>query len=217
MTTHRTEPTRCRWATKASDLMVHYHDEEWGVPSHDEHHLFEMLTLEGAQAGLSWSTILDKREGYRRAFARFDPNRVARFDQQRVVRLLENTSIVRHRGKIESTVHNARCVLALHQQGSSLGELVWSLAGGSVVQNCWRSARQVPAETELSRRISRELKRLSFRFVGPTTVYSFLQAIGVVNDHTRDCFRHAEVAASAPGVLPASKLERTTRPSKHRS
>jgi DNA-3-methyladenine glycosylase I len=178
--------------------MVRYHDEEWGVPSRDEHHLFELLTLEGAQAGLSWSTILNKREGYRRAFAGFDPKRVAAFDQHDVERLLADDAlargIVRHRGKIESTIANARCVLALHETGLSLSGWLWERVGGRPIQNRWRSPGDLPAETPLSRTISHELKRRGFRFVGPTTVYSFLQATGMVNDHLTSCFRHRPLA-----------------------
>jgi DNA-3-methyladenine glycosylase I len=184
------ELERCPWALSASDAMTHYHDEEWGVPSRDERHLFEMITLEGAQAGLSWSTILNKREGYRNAFAGFDPTQVARFGPRDVERLLADPSIVRHRGKIDSTLNNARCVLALRELGSSLPELVWDLAGDSPIHNHWRTPQEVPAETELSRRISKELKKRGFRFVGPTTVYSFLQAVGVVDDHIQSCFRY---------------------------
>jgi DNA-3-methyladenine glycosylase I len=170
-------------------VYVAYHDEEWGVPSHDERHLFELLVLEGAQAGLSWSTILRKREGYRRAFAGFDVQRVARFGARDVERLLGDASIVRNRAKIEAAIANARATLEL----GSLAEHVWSFVGGGPVVNRWRSLAEVPAETDESRAMSRDLKRRGFRFVGPTICYAFMQAAGLVNDHTVDCFRHAEL------------------------
>ncbi|HVS12830.1 MAG TPA: DNA-3-methyladenine glycosylase I [Thermoanaerobaculia bacterium] len=193
--THRdTEPVRCGWAT-GSELERRYHDVEWGVPSHDDVHLFEMITLEGAQAGLSWSTILRKREGYRRAFAGFDPGQVARFDARRVERLLADPGIVRHRGKIESTIDNARRVLEVQEAEGSLARLVWSFVGDVPRVHRRRSMSQVPSETPESRALSRELRRRGFRFVGPTTCYAFMQATGLVNDHLVRCFRHAEVGA----------------------
>jgi DNA-3-methyladenine glycosylase I len=184
---------RCAWA-EGSDLERGYHDLEWGVPSTDDVHLFEMITLEGAQAGLSWSTILRKREGYRRAFAGFDPRKVARFDARRVERLLADPGIVRHRGKIESTVENARRVLEVQEAEGSLARLVWSFVDGAPRVNRWRSMSQVPSETSDSRALSKELRRRGFRFVGPTTCYAFMQATGMVNDHLVGCFRHGEVA-----------------------
>ncbi len=174
--------------------MVAYHDEEWGVPSHDERYLFEMLVLEGAQAGLSWSTVLHKREGYRRAFAGFDPARVARFSATRRERLRGDAGIVRNRAKIEATVKNARAVLRLADEGTSLSALLWDLAGGKPVVHRHRSARSVPAETPVSRRMSRELRRRGFAFVGPTICYAFMQATGMVNDHLVSCFRHRELS-----------------------
>jgi DNA-3-methyladenine glycosylase I len=171
-------------------LYVAYHDEEWGVPVRDERRLFELLTLEGAQAGLSWSTILHKREGYRRLFAGFDPDAVARFDAADVERLLADPAIVRNRLKVESTVANARAVLALRERGGSLAGLIWGAVGGEPRRNAWRSVSEVPAETDESKALSRELKRLGFRFVGPTTCYALMQAAGLVDDHVVDCFRH---------------------------
>jgi DNA-3-methyladenine glycosylase I len=176
-----------------------YHDEEWGVPVHDERHLFEMLTLEGAQAGLSWSTILHKREGYRRAFAGFDPQKVARFSERDVERLLRDPGIVRNRLKVRSAVDNARAVSKLRRDGS-LDELLWSLVGGAPIVGHHRALADVPAETDESRAMSKELKRRGFRFVGPTICYAFMQSIGMVNDHTTDCFRWAEVQ---PGGISA--------------
>ena len=182
---------RCAWAREDDPLYVAYHDDEWGVPSHDERHLFEMLVLEGAQAGLSWSTILHKREGYRRAFSGFDVEAVARFGPRDVERLLADPGIVRNRLKVESTVANARAAI----EAGGLDELLWSFVGGSPWVNTWRLLSELPAETEESRAMSKELKRRGFRFVGPTICYSLMQACGLVNDHVTSCFRHAECAA----------------------
>lgn len=183
---------RCPWA-EASDSERAYHDAEWGVPVRDDNRLFEMLTLEGAQAGLSWSTILNKREGYRRAFAQFDPVKVARYTPKRVERLVGDASIVRHRGKIESTVSNAEAVLAVQKELGSLSELLWSFVEGEPVENAWVTMDDVPAETPVSKAMGKELKRRGFRFVGPTTCYAFMQAAGLVNDHLTSCFRFAKV------------------------
>ncbi len=185
---------RCEWA-QASQLETVYHDQEWGVPSYDDAYLYEMLTLEGAQAGLSWSTILAKREGYRRLFAQFDAAKVARFSEKRINKLLEDPSIVRHRGKIESTVSNAKAVLSVNEEFGTLADLLWSFVDGQPVINHFKKLADVPAETATSKAMSKELKRRGFRFVGPTTCYAFMQAVGMVNDHTTDCFRWAELAA----------------------
>jgi len=174
-------------------LYLAYHDEEWGVPSHDDRYLFEMLTLEGAQAGLSWSTILRKREGYRRAFDGFDASRVARFDRRRVERLLQDASIVRNRAKVESAVANAREVLAVQQELGTLDVYLWSFVGGNPIQNRWTAMREIPAETPQSKAMSKDLKKRGFRFVGPTVCYAFMQAAGLVNDHEVTCFRYREV------------------------
>jgi DNA-3-methyladenine glycosylase I len=181
--------TRCAWVPEGDPLYVAYHDEEWGVPSHDERHLFEMLVLEGAQAGLSWSTILRKREGYRKAFAGFDPKKVARFGPRDVERLMGDAGIVRNRLKIESAIANANAVL----EQDSFDDLVWSFVGGEPKVNAWKSLSELPAETEESKAMSKELKRRGFRFVGPTVCYSFMQACGLVNDHTTGCFRFRPV------------------------
>ena len=178
---------RCPWAQ--TPLSIAYHDAEWGVPVHDDHRLFEMLTLEGAQAGLSWETILRKREGYRDAFAGFDPGRVARFTAARVERLLTNPAIVRNRLKVESTVGNARAFLVVQREFGSFDAYLWGLAGGAPRVNAWRSMSSVPARTAASDALSRDLSRRGFRFVGSTICYAFMQAVGVVNDHTADCFR----------------------------
>ena len=182
---------RCAWVPEGDPLYVAYHDEEWGIPSHDERHLFEMLVLEGAQAGLSWSTILRKRTGYRRAFADFDVEAVARLGTDDVDRLMSDAGVVRNRLKIQAAVANARAALEV----DSLDRLLWSFVGGSPRVNSWRSLAEVPADTTESKSMSKELKRRGFRFVGPTVCYAFMQACGLVNDHTVDCFRHREVAA----------------------
>ena len=173
--------------------MLAHHDDEWGVPSHDDRHLFELLTLEGAQAGLSWATILRKRDGYRRAFAGFDPERVARFGQEDVDRLLADAGIVRNRSKVESTVVNAGRVLEVQGELGSFDAYLWDFVGGEPLVGRWRTVSEIPAETELSRALSKDLKRRGFRFVGPTVCYAFMQSVGLVNDHTVDCFRFPEL------------------------
>jgi DNA-3-methyladenine glycosylase I len=180
---------RCEWSTGDDPLMAAYHDEEWGVPSHDDRHLFELLTLEGAQAGLSWSTILHKREGYKRAFAGFDPQVVASFTVKDTARLLADPGIVRNRLKVESTVVNAGRVLEVQEELGSLDAYFWSFVHGRPIVNRWRTISELPAETELSRALSKDLKKRGFRFVGPTVCYAFMQAVGMVDDHTVDCFR----------------------------
>ena len=190
----RAEPRRCGWAPADDGAYLAYHDEEWGVPSHDDRHLFEMLVLEGAQAGLSWSTILHKREGYRRAFDGFDPTRVARFTPARVERLLGDAAIVRNRAKIEGAIASARATLEVQRDLGSLDAYLWSFVGGAPVINRWRRSGQIPAETDVSRAMSKDLKRRGFRFVGPTTCYAFMQATGMVNDHLTTCFRYAPLA-----------------------
>jgi len=185
--------TRCEWGIAADPAYVAYHDEEWGVPSHDDPHLFEMLVLEGAQAGLSWSTILHKREAYRRAFAGFDPAVVARFDRRRIERLLLNASIVRNRSKVESAVANARATLAVREAHGTLDRYLWRFVDGKPLVGRWRTLHEIPAETDVSRAMSRDLKDRGFRFVGPTTCYSFMQACGLVNDHVMSCFRYREL------------------------
>ena len=185
---------RCEWAPAESAVYLAYHDEEWGVPVHDDGHLFEMLTLEGAQAGLSWSTILNKREGYRRAFSGFDPGKVARFSARRVDRLLSDPSIVRNRLKIESTIANARAVLHVQETDGSLDSFLWSFVGGTPKVNRFRTLGEIPAETAESKAMAKDLKRRGFKFVGPTVCYAFMQACGLVNDHVVSCFRYREVS-----------------------
>lgn len=185
---------RCSWAG-TDPLNVAYHDDEWGRPQFDESQLFEMLTLEGAQAGLSWITILRKREGYRKLFVGFDPGRVAGFDKAMIDSLVLDASIVRHRGKIEATVNNARRILALWDEGTSLQELVWSFVDGAPLRNDWNDLSQLPSSTPVSTAMSKELKRRGFRFVGPTTCYAFMQAAGLVNDHVINCKAYSECEA----------------------
>ena len=184
-------PTRCAWAN-GGPLEIEYHDTEWGVPSRDDRHLFEMLILEGAQAGLSWSTILRKRENYRKAFAGFDPARVARFDARRRAALMRDPGIVRNRLKIEATVVNARQVLAVQDEHGSLAAYLWQFVDGRPVVNAWTAMGQVPAETAASRAMSKALVKRGFRFVGPTICYAFMQATGMVNDHITTCFRYSK-------------------------
>jgi DNA-3-methyladenine glycosylase I len=180
---------RCAWVPAADPLYIAYHDEEWGTPERDERRLFELLNLEGAQAGLSWSTILRKREGYRRAFSEWELEKVAGFTERDVERLLGDAGIVRHRGKIEAVIANARATLALDLP---LSELLWSFVGGEPRVNAWRTVTEIPAVTAESTAMSKELKRRGFRFLGPTTCYAFMQSAGLVDDHTLDCFRRAD-------------------------
>jgi DNA-3-methyladenine glycosylase I len=180
---------------EGDELYAAYHDEEWGVPERDDRALYELLTLEGAQAGLSWSTILRKRGGYRRAFEGFDPAAVARFDEQRVEELLQDAGIVRNRLKVESTVENARRVLEVQDELGSLSALLWTFVDGEPLVGSWEAVADIPAETPVSKAMSKELKRRGFRFVGPTVCYAFMQAAGLVNDHTVGCFRYAELTS----------------------
>ncbi len=183
---------RCPWCGN-DPLYVRYHDEEWGVPVHDDRKLFEFLVLEGAQAGLSWLTILRRREGYRRAFAGFDPEAVARFDETDLERLRNDASIIRNRAKIRSAVVNARAFLAVREEFGSFDRYIWRFVDGRPIVNTWTRDEDIPATTPLSETISRDLKARGFSFVGPTIVYAHLQATGMVNDHLVDCFRHDEI------------------------
>jgi DNA-3-methyladenine glycosylase I len=186
-------PRRCDWVPDGDAAYVAYHDLEWGVPSRDDRHLFEMLTLEGAQAGLSWATILGKREGYRRAFAEFDVTRVARFDRRHIERLLRDPRIVRNRMKVESTVNNARRLLEVRKELGAVAGYLWQFVDGTPIVGKWRSTSEIPAATAESKAMSKDLKRRGFRFVGPTVCYAFMQAVGMVNDHTTTCFRYKEL------------------------
>jgi len=180
---------RCAWA-EANPLMTRYHDTEWGVPAHDDRVLFEFLILEGAQAGLSWSTILNKRANYRAAFANFDPHKVARYDGRKIAALMRNPGIVRNRLKIDATVGNAHAFIAVQQQFGSFDRFIWQFVDGKPQLNRRRTMREVPTSTILSDKMSNELKKLGFRFVGTTICYAFMQATGMVNDHLVTCFRH---------------------------
>ena len=198
-TTRAATRRRCRWATGGDAAYLRYHDEEWGRPLHDDRRLFEMLILEGAQAGLAWSTILRKRAGYRRAFARFDPRRVARFDARRRAALLRDPGIVRNRLKIAATVSNARAFLAVRAEFGSFDRYLWAFVARRPIVNRPRPGT-LPARTELSDRVSRDLMQRGFRFVGTTIIYAYLQAVGVVNDHARGCFRCPPARRRRPGA-----------------
>ena len=186
---------RCAWAR--GDLDVAYHDREWGVPIHRDRRLFELLILEGAQAGLSWSTILKKRPAYRKAFDGFDANKIARYSAGRVRRLMNDAGIVRNRAKIEATIANARAFLAVQREHGSFDSYIWQFVDGRPRQNAWRRHGECPAQTDTSRTMSRDLLRRGFKFVGPTICYAFMQATGMVNDHLRGCFRWREVRRRA--------------------
>ncbi len=187
---------RCSWALV--EPLTSYHDREWGVPLHDDRRHFEFIVLDGAQAGLSWATILKKRENYRAAFDGFDPAKVARYGQRKLQALLADPGLVRNRLKLEAAIANARAFLAVQREFGSFDAFIWRLAGGRTVQNSWRAAAQLPARTPVSEAMSKELLRRGFRFVGPTICYAYMQAAGMVNDHTVDCFRHAQLGGAAP-------------------
>ena len=184
----------CQWAAGGDPLMTEYHDSEWGVPVHDDRTMFEFLVLEGAQAGLSWSTILKKRENYRRLFAGFEPAEVARFSKRRIESLLLDPGIVRNRLKVEGTVINARLVLEIQGAGTGFSEYLWSFVDGRTIQNAWKKLSEIPAQTRASEAMSRDLRKRGFKFVGPTICYALMQATGMVNDHEVRCFRHRELA-----------------------
>lgn len=183
---------RCGW-TGDAPLMVEYHDAEWGVPKHDDKRLFESLVLDGAQAGLSWATILNKRENYRRAFDGLDPEVVARYDDAKVASLLGDAGIVRNRQKIASAIENARAVVSVQEKFGSFDAYIWSFVGGKPIKNAWKTLDELPENTEESKAMSKDLRRRGFKFVGPTICYAFMQAEGMVNDHLLDCFRYEEV------------------------
>ena len=192
---------RCAWAGMTDPLYLEYHDREWGTPSHDDRHLFEMLILEGAQAGLSWSTILHKRAAYRKAYVGFDPKRVARFGAADKRRLLADAGIVRNRLKIDASIANAKAFLAVQEEFGSFAKFGWGFVGGAPIVNAWRTMKDVPARTPESDAFSKELRRRGFKFVGSTIMYAFMQAVGMVNDHAVDCFRHkAGAGATRPRV-----------------
>jgi len=184
---------RCEWASTSA--LITYHDFEWGVPIHEDRSLFEFLVLEGAQAGLNWEIILRKRDSYRVAFDHFSPAIVAAYKQSRVRKLLENQGLVRNRLKVEAAIQNAKSILSLQKEFGSFNEYVWRFVGGRPKQNHWRSLKDIPAQTVESNALSKDLQRYGFKFVGPTICYAFMQAVGMVNDHLVDCFRHEEVAS----------------------
>jgi DNA-3-methyladenine glycosylase I len=196
---------RCHWAT--TPAMIAYHDKEWGVPQHNDKVLFEFLILEGAQAGLSWSTILAKREAYRKAFSGFDPAKVARYTPARTAKLLKNPGIVRNRLKIKSAVQNAKAFLHVQKEFGSFDGYIWQFVGGKPIKNSWSSTKGLPAETAESLAMSKDLKKRGFNFVGPTVCYAFMQAVGMVNDHLASCFRY-----SSKKKYPVSDGSRTSRP-----
>jgi len=197
---------RCPWCL-GSEQYLRYHDKEWGVPVHDDRRLFEFLILEGAQAGLAWSTILNKRDNYRRAFARFEPAKVALFGAREVKRLMADAGIVRNRLKIESAIGNARAFLAVRREFGSFDAYLWDFVGGRPLQSLRRSMKQVPARTAVSDALSKDLKRRGFRFVGSTIMYATMQAVGMVNDHLAVCFRRAQLAP-LPKPGSSAKLQR---------
>lgn len=187
--------TRCTWAS-SDPLYISYHDQEWGLPLHDDQQLFEFLSLEGAQAGLSWITILKKRAAYRTAFDQFDPNIVAEYDETKIQELLSNVGIVRNKLKLRSTVTNAQLFLAVQKEFGSFDKYIWGFVSGVPTVNAWKSLDDVPANTPVAEAMSKDLKKRGFKFIGPTICYAFMQATGMVNDHTTDCFRYEEVMAS---------------------
>ena len=188
---------RCEWAGTTHEAYVAYHDEEWGVPVHDDRKQFEFLILEGAQAGLSWWTVLNKREGYRKAFAEFDPEKVARFTKKRIERLIENPQIIRNRLKINAAVTNAKSFLAVQEEFGSFDDYLWQFVDGHPIQNKWRRLKDLPATTPTSDALSKDLKQRGFKFVGSTIMYAHMQAVGMVNDHLTGCFRHEACARLA--------------------
>jgi len=191
MNSNSATPIRCPWPS--NDLSIRYHDEEWGTPTHDDTKLFEFLILEGAQAGLSWDTILKKRQNYRAALDNFDPRKIARYDGRKIQTLMKNPGIVRNRLKIASTVQNAKAFLKVQDEFGSFDAYIWHFTGGAPIVNAWRSSKQVPARTPESDAMSKDLKKRGFSFVGTTICYAFMQAVGLVNDHLTSCFRYAEL------------------------
>jgi len=184
---------RCSWASADSPLLVQYHDREWGVPVHNDRKHFEVLVLSGAQAGLSWSLVLKKREGYRRAFDKFDPDKVAHYSERQIQKLTSNPEIIRNRMKIEAAVRNARAFLKVQEEFGDFDSYCWNFVGGQPKLNRWKATRQIPATSPESEKFSKDLKRRGFSFVGPTVAYAYMQAVGMVNDHLLDCFRYREI------------------------
>jgi len=184
---------RCSWATMDGPMLLQYHDREWGVPVHNDRKHFEVLVLSGAQAGLSWSLVLKKREGYRRAFDKFDPEKVARYSERQIQKLTSDPEIIRNRMKIEAAVRNARAFLKVQEEFGDFDSYCWNFVGGQPNLNRWKATRQIPATSPESEKFSKDLKRRGFSFVGPTVAYAYMQAVGMVNDHLGDCFRYREI------------------------
>jgi DNA-3-methyladenine glycosylase I len=190
--THSCSLTRCQWVQLNNPLSLSYHDEEWGVPVHEDRIHFEFLILEGAQAGLSWNTILSRRKNYYHAFSAFDPKKVAAYDDHQVVKLLNNKGIIRNKLKIVSAINNAKHFLEIQKEFGSFDDYVWQFVNGRPIQNHWTSIKEIPVETKESQALSKDLKKRGFKFVGSTIMYAYMQAVGLVNDHTTDCFRYSE-------------------------
>ncbi len=184
---------RCDWVPLDDEIYTRYHDEDWGVPVHDDIRLFEMIVLEAAQAGLSWSTILKRREGYRKAFDDFDPLKVSAFDEKKIEELMNDTGIIRNRRKIESSIRNAAVFLEIQKEFGTFDSYIWSFVDGKIIQNEFKEMKELPAKTELSEKISKDLKKRGMNFVGPTIIYALMQSIGMVNDHQTDCFRYEQL------------------------
>lgn len=196
---YEAESHRCSWANPKDPIYVAYHDEEWGVPEHDPRALWEKLVLDGFQAGLSWITILKKRDNFRAAFANFDPDVVARFDDADRARLLDDAGIIRSRAKIDAAISGARIYLGMRDRGEDFADFLWAFTGGKPIVNRWDDISQVPAQTPVAAEMAKALKAKGFKFCGPVIVYAFMQAVGMVNDHVTTCFRHDEVAGNGPG------------------
>ncbi len=192
MAVNKNELKRCEWVGK-NPLMIKYHDEEWGVPVHDDRKLFEFITLDAFQAGLSWEIILNKRENFRKAFSNFQPEKIAKYNSKKVERLLENQGIIRNKLKIEATINNAKAFINIQKEFGSFDKYIWQFTGNKTIQNKWRKHSDIPTKTEISDRMSKDLKKRGFKFAGSTISYAFMQAAGMVNDHLTTCFRHKEL------------------------
>ena len=204
---------RCGWST-SSEQMIAYHDTEWGVPVHDDKQLFGKLVLDGFQAGLSWAIILRKRDAFLKAFDRFDPDKMARYDARRIAKVLRDPGIVRNKQKVKSAVGNARAYVKMKDAGESFDEFLWQYVGGNPKVNAWKTLKRLPAETKESIAMSKALVQRGFRFVGPTIVYAFMQAVGMVNDHLVTCFRYAELTSRAPGTAPSAGRRAPSHPAR---
>ena len=204
---------RCGWST-SNEQMIAYHDTEWGVPVHNDKQLFGKLVLDGFQAGLSWAIILRKRDAFLKAFDRFDPDKMARYDARRIAKILRDPGIVRNKQKVKSAVGNARAYLKMKDAGESFDEFLWQYVGGNPKVNAWKTLKRLPAETKESIAVSKALVQRGFRFVGPTIVYAFMQAVGMVNDHLVTCFRYAELTSRAPGTAPSAGRRAPSHPAR---